>query len=105
MDESNFHKADKTNHTELTKIRLNRKTEIENCFQKKINQRKSCSKKLNKYVAAFDYIDKILIVLGATTGGVSIFFVDEHLWSSCRNSKCKFFFSFFSNNKNSQKNY
>ena len=34
-----------------------------------INQRKSCSK---KYVAAFDYIDKILIVLSATNGGVSI---------------------------------
>ena len=25
-----------------------------------------------KYVTAFDYIDKILIVLSATTGGVSI---------------------------------
>ena len=29
-------------------------------------------KKLSKYVAAFDYIHKILIVLSATTGGVSI---------------------------------
>ena len=28
--------------------------------------------KLSKYVAAFDYIDKILIVLSAKTGGVSI---------------------------------
>ena len=28
--------------------------------------------KLSKYVAAFNYIDKILIVLSATTGGVSI---------------------------------
>ena len=37
-----------------------------------LNQRKSYSKKLSKYVAAFDYIDKILIVLSATTGGVSI---------------------------------
>ena len=37
-----------------------------------INQRKSCSQKLNKYVTTFDYIDKILIVLSATTGGVSI---------------------------------
>ena len=40
--------------------------------KKEINQRKSCSKKLSKYVAAFDYIDKILIVLSATSGGVSI---------------------------------
>ena len=28
--------------------------------------------KLSKYVAAFDYIDKILIVLSATSGGVCI---------------------------------
>ena len=30
------------------------------------------SKKLNKYIAAFDYIDKTLIVLSATSGGISI---------------------------------
>ena len=58
--------------TEQTKLRLVKITEIENYFQKEINQRKSCSKKLSKYVAALDYIDKILIVLSATTGGVSI---------------------------------
>ena len=37
-----------------------------------INQQKEYSKKLNKYVTIFDYIDKILIVLSATTGGISI---------------------------------
>ena len=31
-----------------------------------------CSKKLSNYVTAFDYIDKILIILGTTTGGASI---------------------------------
>ena len=31
-----------------------------------------CSKKLNKFVKTFDYIDKILIVLSATSSGVSI---------------------------------
>ena len=45
---------------------------IENYFYQEINQRKSCSKKLSKYVAAFDYIDKVLIVLSARSGGVSI---------------------------------
>ena len=45
---------------------------IENYFYQEINQRKSCSKKLNKYVTVFDYIDKVLIVLSATTSGVSI---------------------------------
>ena len=45
---------------------------IENYFIEEINQRKSCIQKLNKFVTTFDYIDKILIVLSATTGGVSI---------------------------------
>ena len=31
------------------------------------------SKKPSKYIAAFDYIDKTLIVLSATSGGTSIF--------------------------------
>ena len=72
MDESNSSKIDKTNLTEQTKIRLNKITEIENYFHQEINQRKSCSKKLSKYVTAFNYIDKVLIALSATSGGVSI---------------------------------
>ena len=73
MNESNFiEKIDKTKMTEQTKIRLDKITKIENYFHQEINQRKLCSKKLSKYIAAFDYIDKILIVLSATTGGVSI---------------------------------
>ena len=73
MNESNsIETIDRTNLTEQTKIRLDKITKIENYFYQEINQRKSCSKKLSKYVAAFDYIDKILIVLSATTGGVSI---------------------------------
>ena len=43
---------------------------MKNDFAEKINQRKSCSKKLN--VTAFDYIGQALIVLSATKGGVSI---------------------------------
>ena len=64
---------DKTDLSEQTKFRWDEISKIENYFIGEINQRKSCSKKLSKYVAAFDYIDKILIVLSATTGGVSIF--------------------------------
>ena len=48
-------------------------SKIENYFIEEINQRKSCSKKLSKYVAVFDYIDQALIVLSTTSGGVSIF--------------------------------
>ena len=73
MNESNFIETiDRTNLTEQTKIRLNKITKIENYFHQEINQRKSCSKKLSKYVAVFDYIDQALIVLSATSGGVSI---------------------------------
>ena len=61
---------------QLTKqIYLNKHNEIskiEYYFIEEINQRKSCSKKLSKSVTIFDYIDKTLIVLSATTGEVSI---------------------------------
>ena len=63
---------DKTNLTNQTKFRLDEISKIENYFIEEINQRKSCSKKLSKYVAVFDYIDQALIVLSATSGGVSI---------------------------------
>ena len=43
-----------------------------NYFNQEINQRKLCSKKINKYFATFDYIDKVLIVISATSGGVCI---------------------------------
>ena len=73
MNESNsVETIDRTNLTEQTKFRLDEISKIENYFYQEINQRKSCSKKLNKYVTTFDYIDKILIVLSATSSGVSI---------------------------------
>ena len=73
MNESNSIKPiDRRNLTEQTKIRLDKITETESYFHQEINQRKLCSKKLSKYVAAFGNIDKILIVLCATSGGVSI---------------------------------
>ena len=67
-----MNEINKINLSEQTKFRLSEIIGIENYFYQEINQRKSCSKKLSKYVAVFDYIDKILIVLSAITGGVSI---------------------------------
>ena len=58
--------------SEETKFRLDEISRTEYYFIEKINQRKSYSQKLNKYITAFDYIDKILIVLSATSGRVSI---------------------------------
>ena len=73
MNKSSSIKAiNKTILSEQTKLRLSEIIGIENYFYQEIDQRKSCSKKLNKYVTAFDYIDKILIVLSATSSGVSI---------------------------------
>ena len=67
-----MNKINRANLTDQKKFRLNEITKIENYVNSEINQRKTCSKKLSKYVAAFDYIDKILIVLSATSGGVFI---------------------------------
>ena len=73
MNEGNSVEAiDKTILSEQTKFRLTEIFGIENYFHQEINQRKSCSKNLNKYVTALDYIAKILIVLSPTSSGVSI---------------------------------
>ena len=58
--------------SDQTKFRLYEIKRIENYFINEINERKSYSKKLNKYVTIFDYIDKILIILSTTSGGISI---------------------------------
>ena len=78
MNKSNFIESnsletiDKTVLSEQTKFRLSKIIGVENYFYQEINQRKPFSKKLNKYVTTFDYVDKILIVLSATSSGVSI---------------------------------
>ena len=60
------------NLSEQKKFRLDGTSKIQNYFIEEINQRKSCSKKLNKYITAFDYIGKMVVGLSATTGGISI---------------------------------
>ena len=67
-----MHEIDQTKLTDQTKFRLYEIKKIDNCFINDINQQKAYSKKLSRYVTIFDYIDKILIVLSATTSGVSI---------------------------------
>ena len=54
-----MNEIDKTNLTDQTKFRLIEISKIEDYFNSEINQRKTCSKKLSKYVSAFDYIGKI----------------------------------------------
>ena len=73
MNKSSSIKAiEETILSEQTKLQLSEIIGIENYFYQEIDQRKLCSKKLKEHVTAFDYVDKILIVLSATTSGVSI---------------------------------
>ena len=69
---NSLEEIDKTNLSEQIKFRLDEISKIESYFIEETNQRKSCSKKLNKYVAIFNYIDQALILLSATSGGVLI---------------------------------
>ena len=102
MNESNSIEAiDRTNLTNQTKFRLDEMSKIENYFYHEINQRKSCSKKLSKYVAVFDYIDKALIVLSATSGEVSIISFTSIAGAPVGIVSASLTLFFFSNNRNS----
>ena len=48
--------------SDQTKFSPNEINKIKDYFNFEIQERKTMSKKLNKYIAAFDYIDKTLIV-------------------------------------------
>ena len=67
-----MYEIDKTKLSDQTKLRLCEIKSIEKYFINEINERKSYSKKLNRYVTIFDYMDKILIILSTTTSGISI---------------------------------
>ena len=69
---SSIKAIDKTILSEQTKLRLSEIIGNENYLYQEIDKRKSCSKKLKKHVTAFDYIDKILIILSGTTSGILI---------------------------------
>ena len=79
-----MNEINKINLSEQTKFRLSEIIGIENYFHEEINQRKSCSKKLSKYVTAFDYIDKIFIVLSPTSSGVCIISSANHCLKSAK---------------------
>ena len=73
MNENNYITLiNKNNLTEQTKFRFCEIIGIENYFYNEINAEKSYIKKLDKYITIFNYIDKVLIILSATSGGVSI---------------------------------
>ena len=57
--------------SDQTKFRLSEINKIKDYFNSEIQDRKTVSKKLFKYVAAFDYIHKTLIASSETSGGIS----------------------------------
>ena len=60
------------NLSDQTKFRLAEINKIKNYFNSEIQERKTMSNKLSKYIPAFDYIDKTLIFLSAASGVISI---------------------------------
>ena len=62
------------NLNDQTKFRLNEINKIKYYVNSEIQERKMMSKNLSKYSPAFDYFDKTLIVLSATSGEISIIF-------------------------------
>ena len=53
-------------------FRLNKVNEVKDYFIDDIKERELMSERLSKYIASFDYFDKLLIVLSVTTGSISI---------------------------------
>ena len=51
---------------------LNKINEIKEYFIAEIKERELMSKRLRKYIGSFDYFDKLLIALSATSGSISI---------------------------------
>ena len=53
-------------------FKLNKISEIKDCFVVEIKERELMSKRLSKYIASLEYFDKSLIVLSVTTSSISI---------------------------------
>ena len=60
------------NLNDQQRFRLNKINEGKDYFIAEIREKESMSKRVSKYIASFNYFDKSLIVLSATSGGNSI---------------------------------
>ena len=109
------------NLSDETQFRLNKINEIKNYFIAKIRERKTVSKRLSKYIAAFEYCDyyfdyfnyfcillQTLIVLSTTSGVISIISFSSIIGAPVGGAIASFGFSFslttgiiktFANNK------
>ena len=57
---------------DLTKYRLDKINNIKEYFNAEIKERKDITKKISKYIVAFDYADKVFITLSASFSTLSI---------------------------------
>ena len=73
-----------SNLNDETLFRLNKTNKIGDYFTTEIKEREALIKRLNKYIVAFDYTEKILIVLSAANGRISIIsfssIIEAHVW-------------------------
>ena len=83
-----------------TKFRLNEINKIKDYFNFEIYERKIMSKKLSKYIAAFDYICKTYFICNILRNKYYFFY--KCYWNSCRISKCKFYSCIFFNYRNNK---
>ena len=98
-----MNEINKINLSGQTKFRLSKIICIENYFHQEINQTKSWSKKLSKYVIAFDYIDTILIFLSSRSSGVCIISSASVVGAPVRIASAILTLIFFFNNRNKPK--
>ena len=61
------HNSTETSNLNNQQFRLNKINEIKNTFIAEIKERELMCKRLSKYIISFDYFDKSLIVLSATS--------------------------------------
>ena len=61
-----------TSNLDNQQFKLNKINEIKDYFIAEIKERELMSKKLSKCIASFDYFDKFLTVLSATSSSISI---------------------------------
>ena len=63
--------CNKASNLDNQQFRLNKSNEIKDYFIAEIKEGELMSKRLSKYIAPFDYFDKFLIDLLATSGSIS----------------------------------
>ena len=70
--ESIEHNSIDTSNLNNQQFTLNKTNKIENYFLAEVKERELMSQRLSNYIAPFDYFDKSLIALSATSGSISI---------------------------------